>query len=235
MVTLPWPMNLSQLAAVAAPTPVLPLSSEWIHRTLVARRSTTPTTGLVAVGVAIELAHLWGSPRPTVVGFGAPASGRCFRYYDDECHQGSASSTGSTSKSSSSSTSSLAEGFFATLHRRWAFPGSLVSDSSGSGGGSREHERAFHAFEAEAKLIEDLAREKLIDRLVDGASVRLRLERVQQGPSVPRAAKVVLVGAKPRVAPRYVSSMYIRQAQGGAGPRAIMPRARPPTLLHSWP
>lgn len=73
-----WPMRLDALESAAAPTRVRRLSYDWINHTFESHNNITASTGMLAVGVAIELARLWGGSPPLVVGFGPSA---CHKYY----------------------------------------------------------------------------------------------------------------------------------------------------------
>ena len=71
--------SVADLERAAAPTLVRPLSSGWSLHTFSSRTRVSPSTGMVAVGIALELARIWGAPPPLIVGFGPSA---CQHYYN---------------------------------------------------------------------------------------------------------------------------------------------------------
>ena len=74
----PWDRNLSSLRQLAAPTRIQTLSLKWIRSTFFSSSGVTPSTGMVAVAFAVELAAVWESPPPLVVGFGDSV---CWHYF----------------------------------------------------------------------------------------------------------------------------------------------------------
>ena len=78
----PWDRNLSSMRQLAAPTRVQTLSLEWVGSTFFSWSGVTPSSGMVAVAFAVELAAAWESPPPLVVGFGGFGHSVCWHYFN---------------------------------------------------------------------------------------------------------------------------------------------------------